>query len=275
MSDLPFAPVQARTRMSSISSIRYIVICVTFLALASHASSTAGAQSATLKGRILDATTGAPLIGATIAATTTGASVRTDSLGRYSISGLKVGIHRFLVSATGFSRGSVSLAFAAREVMERDFELDPVGRALSAEDSAKAQALPTVAIAATPSAGRRFTDFERRRATGRGQYLTRAQLDEGRFGTLQDAMRPMRGVRFSCAGSTCLAQMVRAPLGCSPEYVVDERVDNTFGPLVPIRDIQGIEVYTGASDVPGEFAGANAGCGVIVIWTTNGRAPKR
>ena len=57
--------------------------------------------------------------------------------------------------------------------------------------------------------------------------------------------------------------------------VVDERVDNMFGPLVPVRDIQAIEVYTGASDVPGEFAGTNAGCGVIVIWTTNGRASKR
>jgi hypothetical protein len=231
--------------------------------------------AATLRGRILDAVSGAPLVGATVAATTTGASVQTDSAGRYRIDGLKVGIHRFLVSASGYNRGSVSLAFAAREVMERDLELDPVGRTLSAEDSAKAQVLPTVPVTAPMSAGRRFDDFERRRTTGRGQYLTRAQLEEGQFGTLQDAMRPLRGVRYSCAGSTCLVQMARAPLGCSPDYVVDERVDNMFGPLVPVRDIQAIEVYTGASDVPGEFAGTNAGCGVIVIWTTNGRAPKR
>ncbi len=233
------------------------------------------AQNATLRGRILDAVSGVPLVDATIAATTTGASVRTDSAGRYRIDGLKVGIHRFLVSATGYNRGSVTLAFAAREIMERDLELDPIGRELSSADSAKAQPLPTVSVAAPPTAGRRFTDFERRRATGRGQYLTRAQLEEGHYATLQDAMRPMRGVRYSCAGSSCLVQMARAPLGCSPDYVVDERVDNTFGPLVPVRDIQGIEVYTGASDVPGEFAGTNAGCGVIVIWTTNGRAPKR
>ncbi|MFN5598688.1 MAG: hypothetical protein ACK5AK_04820, partial [Gemmatimonas sp.] len=93
--------------------------------------------------------------------------------------------------------------------------------------------------------------------------------------TLQDAMRSMRGVRFSCAGGTCRAQMVRAPLGCSPEYIVDERVDNAFGPTIPIRDIVGLEVYSGASDVPGEFAGRNSGCGVIVIWTTAGREPRR
>jgi hypothetical protein len=88
-------------------------------------------------------------------------------------------------------------------------------------------------------------------------------------------MRSMRGVRFNCAGNMCRAQMVRAPMGCSPEYIVDERVDNSFGPTIPVRDIVGLEVYTGVSDVPGEFAGRNSGCGVIVIWTTSGREPRR
>ena len=275
MSALRPASDRAPLPLRSLGSGRFI----TYLYLLALLTKPLGAQSAnsaaTLRGRILDAVSGAPLVGATVAATTTGASVQTDSAGRYRIDGLKVGIHRFLVSAAGYNRGSVSLAFAPREVMERDLELDPVGRTLSAEDSAKAQILPTVPVTAPMSAGRRFDDFERRRTTGRGQSLTRTQLEEGQFGTLQDAMRPLRGVRYSCAGSTCLVQMARAPLGCSPDYVVDERVDNMFGPLVPVRDIQGIEVYTGASDVPGEFAGTNAGCGVIVIWTTNGRASKR
>ena len=275
MSALRPASDRAPLPLRSLGSGRFI----TYLYLLALLTKPLGAQSAnsaaTLRGRILDAVSGAPLVGATVAATTTGASVQTDSAGRYRIDGLKVGIHRFLVSAAGYNRGSVSLAFAPREVMERDLELDPVGHTLSAEDSAKAQILPTVPVTAPMSAGRRFVDFERRRTTGRGQYLTRTQLEEGQFGTLQDAMRPLRGVRYSCAGSTCLVQMARAPLGCSPDYVVDERVDNMFGPLVPVRDIQAIEVYTGASDVPGEFAGTNAGCGVIVIWTTNGRASKR
>ncbi len=266
---------RAPLRSSSPSWWRRLLLFVPVALLSQPLGAQSVAQGATLRGRILDAVSGAPLVGATVAATTTGVSARTDSAGRYRIDGLKVGIHRFLVSAVGYTRGSVTLAFAQREVMERDLELDPLGRALSAEDSAKAQLLATVPVTAPMAAGRRFDDFERRRATGRGQYITRAQLEEGYFGTLQDAMRPLRGIRYSCAGSTCLVQMARAPLGCSPDYVIDERVDNTFGPLVPVRDIQAIEVYTGASDVPGEFAGTNAGCGVIVVWTTNGRAPKR
>lgn len=256
-------------------------------------------STATFAGRVLDALTGRPLREARLAVLTTGGSAQTDSLGRFEMTGLPVGIHRFLVSAPGYARGAVSLAFAPRERMERDLELEPIGAgngptaaagARLADSAASrpgpaatgaaggapaAQALPGVAVTAEPMVARRFADFERRRATGRGQYLTRATLDSVQAYTLQDALRGLRGVTFACAGSACRAQMVRAPLGCSPEYVVDERVDNTFGPLIPIRDIQGIEVYSGVSDVPGEFAGRNSGCGVIVIWTTSGREARR
>jgi hypothetical protein len=239
--------------------------------------------TAEFRGRVLDAVTGKGIPDATVAVTTTGGSTRTDSLGQFRLSSLKVGIHRFLVSAAGYSRGSLSLAFAAKEVMERDLELEPISAPTPAQaatvepatDTSKAQALPGVAVTADPALGRRFADFERRRSTGRGQYRTRAELEAGNYYTLQDAMRSMRGVRFNCAGNMCRAQMVRAPLGCSPEYIVDERVDNSFGPTIPVRDIVGLEVYAGVSDVPGEFAGRNSGCGVIVIWTTSGREPRR
>jgi len=230
------------------------------------------AQSATFTGRVLDATTNAPIASATVAVTTTGASVRTDSVGRFRIEGLRVGIHRFLVSATGYSRGSLTLAFAAKEVMERDLELERLGAA-SADSGA--QVLAAVPVTAEPTLGRRFADFERRRATGRGQYLTKAEIEDRQVMTLQDAMRTMRGIRYSCAGGSCTVQMARAPLGCSPEYIVDERVDNSFGPTIPIRDIIGVEVYNGPGDVPGEFAGTNAGCGVVVIWTSSGREARR
>ncbi len=230
------------------------------------------AQPATFTGRVVDGQTNRPIAGATVAVTTTGASTRTDSTGAFRLAGLKVGIHRFLVSAVGYGRGSVTLAFAAREVMERELALDPIG--VAGGDTA-AQPLPNVSVTADPAPGRRYLDFERRRTTGRGQYLTRAELEAGNYNTLSDAMRALRGIRWSCAGGGCTVQMARAPMGCAPEYIVDDREDNSFGPLIPIRDVAGIEVYTGASDVPGEFAGRNAGCGVIVIWTTNGREPRR
>lgn len=232
-------------------------------------------NAATFQGRIFDAASGAPIVGATITATASGLSARTDSLGRFQLAGLPPGIVRFLVSAPGYQRSPLALPLAPREVMERELELDPQGAAPAADSAAGAQRLPTVPVTAMPGMGNRFLDFERRRTTGRGQYRVRTEIEEGQFFSLQDVLRTLRGVQMTCGGGACRAQMARAPLGCPPLYIVDEREDNDFGPVVPVRDIQGVEVYTGAGDVPGEFAGTNAGCGVIVIWTTNGRAPRR
>jgi hypothetical protein len=235
-----------------------------------------GALAATFQGRVYDAVTGTPLVGATVTATSAGLSTRTDSLGRFLLAGLPPGLVRLLVTAPGYQRGPLTLPLAPREVLERELELEPLGAGAAAADTGpRAQRLPAVPVTAMPGMGSRFLDFERRRATGRGQYRTRDEIEAGQFNSLQDVLRTLRGVQMVCSGGYCQAQMVRATLGCPPQYIIDEREDNDFGPVVPVRDIQGIEVYTGAGDVPGEFAGSTAACGVIVVWTTNGRAPRR
>ena len=116
--------------------------------------------------------------------------------------------------------------------------------------------------------GPRFADFERRRITGRGQYRTAEQIEKGNYMNLQDIVRDMRGVNVDCGGGAgCFIRMSRAPMQCLPQYIVDDRPDPDFGPGIAVRDIQGLEVYTGPTDTPGEYAGVNAGCGTIVIWT--------
>lgn len=240
--------------------------------LGAIAASGLNAQNGALRGRIVDATTGAPVVGVTVTNLGSGKSARSDSTGGYRVDGVGAGIQRFMVVATGYPRSNLVLAFAKDEVMERDLSLDSTTVASAAE----AQPLGSVTVAAEASRGLRFRDFERRRATGRGQYITSVDIEKAGFYNLQDAMRNMRGVQVSCGGgSGCFIRMARAPMGCSPEYIVDERVDNMFGPQVPIRDIEGIEVYTGPSDVAGEFAGTNSGCGVIVIWTKAGPPQKK
>ncbi len=114
----------------------------------------------------------------------------------------------------------------------------------------------------------RYADFERRKATGRGSYITRADLEAGGYSRLVDALGMVRGVQMECVGADgCIVRMARAPRGCPPQYYIDDQLNNSFGPLVPIRDVEGVEVYTGASSVPAEFGGRTAGCGVIAIWT--------
>jgi hypothetical protein len=52
-----------------------------------------------------------------------------------------------------------------------------------------------------------------------------------------------------------------AGAGAEPA-AVDELVDSD--------DVWAMEVFRGAAEVPPEFSGPNAGCGVIVLWTRRG-----
>lgn len=228
--------------------------------------------SAMIFGVVVNRANQAPIVGAEVVQTGSGRIVKSDSLGYYRFENLSAGIVRFSVRASGFHLAQFTYALANGEHMERDIELDSTTVTL---ETKPAQQLPEVAVEAAPSMGQRYRDFERRKATGRGQYLTRTQIEQKGSSTLADALRDLRGVAIDCGGTACFVRMVRAPARCPPEYIVDERVDNMFGPTVPIRDIEAVEVYSGPSDVPGEFAGTNAGCGVIVIWTRSGPPRRR
>jgi hypothetical protein len=114
----------------------------------------------------------------------------------------------------------------------------------------------------------RYLDFERRRQRGLGAYLRWDYLAKQGYNTLGDALRVVRGVRISCNQQTfeCFAHMTRAP-ECRPTWWIDGMVVHSFSENTPIRDVYGIEIYRGPGEVPGEFSGSNAMCGVIVIWT--------
>lgn len=232
-----------------------------------------------LVGAVIDRKAGGPIRSATVVFLGDGRAVTTDSTGAFQFDRLPSGLLRFLVRAQGFPSIGLVVAIAKGERMERVVELDSsVAGAIAAaatpfkaESASRAQALPTVSVEAKPSLGPRFANFERRRKTGAGQYLVREEIERGGYSSLQDVARGLRGVAVDCGGGTgCHIRMVRAPMRCPPEYVVDDNVDNVFGPTIPVRDIEAMEVYTGPADVPGEYAGRNAGCGVIVIWTKSG-----
>ena len=217
-------------------------------------------------GRVVSHATHTGISGATISVPELGRSTITDSAGRYLIGGFPSGRYRFVVRMIPYSLKEATLLLERGDHRTLDFELD----------SADAQTLPAVPITAAAPVDLRLRDFERRRLTGRGQYLSEEQIKQMGAASVADATRGMRGVDIHCGGGGgCRIQMVRAPMNCGPDYVIDGHVDNTFGPQTPIRDIVALEVYTGPSDVPGEFAGATAGCGVVAVWTRSGPPPRK
>jgi len=238
----------------------------------------AGAQRGTARiyGTVIDRRSQAPLPNVQIVHMGDGRSVTSDSLGLYQFDKLAGGLVKFMVRAPRYPSMTFVVALVPGEQMERDVELD-----IATGDSSATRVLPKVNVTAPPSLGPRYADFERRRLTGRGQYMTAEEIERTGAARLQQVVLGLRGVHVDCGGGAgCFIQMTRAPMRCLPEYVVDDRVDNEFGPAVPAQDIQALEVYTGPADVPGEFAGRNAGCGLVVIWTKSGprrgkyRAPK-
>jgi len=244
---------------------RWILGCGTLLSVAAmplHAQRGA----ARIYGTVIDIRTQAPVANVQIVHMGDGRSVTSDSLGLYQFDRLASGLVKFMVRAPRYPAATLVVALTPGEQLERDIELDAVP-----PSAAGAQALPEVKVNAPASLGSRFADFEHRRLTGRGQYMTGEEIQKTGASRLQEVVRTLRGVHVECGGGAgCFIRMTRAPMRCLPEYIVDERVDNAFGPAVPAPDIQALEVYTGPADVPGEFAGRNAGCGLIVIWTKSG-----
>jgi hypothetical protein len=225
-----------------------------------------------LRGRVIDRASALAIRDAEVVLARLGRRTRTDSVGAFRFEGLPAGPHEVMVRVARFGEVSFTAELRAGHDPEYLIHLDATAGA--------AQELAPVAVTgeAAPPVSYRLVDFERRRRTGRGQYLTLEEIERSGASTVPDLTRGMRGVTTHCGGGGgCRLQMVRAPNGCAPEYVVDGRTDNMFGAQTPIRDIVGMELYTGPSDVPGEFAGRNAGCGVVVLWTRAGpdRRPKK
>jgi hypothetical protein len=227
-------------------------------------------QKGSIRGKVLDRSSNTPLPRVEVVFLGDNRSVVTDSVGQYVFLALPAGAVQLLIRAPSFPATQIIVALAAGEDLERTIVLDS-----TAAGRAAAQPLPAMVVAAEPVEPR-LVDFERRRRLGRGHYLTRAELERSGANSIQDAVRPLRGVALDCGGgSGCNIRMVRAPMRCYPDYIVDKRIDNEFGPSTPIRDVEAMEVYTGPSDVPGEFAGRSAGCGVVVIWTRSGPPRRR
>ena len=215
-------------------------------------------SSGSIAGNTIDAQTGRPIVGASVTIPTLSRSVISDDAGHFLHSTLDAGSYVVQVHALGYIPSAKAFDIATGQSITHTFQLTTVP-----------SVLPNVVVKGGHSAsvGRRFEDFERRRAQGRGQFLTRAQIQSRSAINVSDLLQTMRGIRTDCVGFTCRVETSRSAHGCAPAYFVDGRMSSTFGPTTPVKDIQGVEVYLGPSETPAEYLGPESGCGVIALWT--------
>ncbi len=213
------------------------------------------AQPGVLHGQVVARASGDGVRGARIVVDTRDTTAA-DSVGRFELT-LAPARYVLEVAAPGYSPGVWKITFRDGKTLEHVFDLDP------------AYELPGVVIEGKPSSiGRRFADFERRRHAGMGYFLTKEQIERAGSAALIDILVTVRGVEQVCISNTCVAKMVRSPPGCYPQYFLNGNESTPyFARNTPPQDVQGVEIYRGSSETPGEFLGSNSGCGVIAIWT--------
>jgi hypothetical protein len=221
------------------------------------APSYAQTPSSGVIGRIFDEKTNQVLADVLIFVDSTRHEVMVSSQGRFVLSNLQPGRHRVEIRAIGYRPHVLEVSLSEGQVLEREFAMFFTG-----------DKLPDLAIEARNSKLLpRFKDFERRRGNGMGAYITREEIQSRGYLKIGEAVRSVKGVRVNCGEVDCIIHMARAPTNCFPTYYVDGRLARSFAESTPMNDVQGIEVYRGAAEMPGEFTGDGAMCGVIVIWT--------
>lgn len=201
---------------------------------------------------------GNPLAGATVRIGNDTVSFKTDSTGLFIITGLRGGQTDIRIQMIGYEEGLFRMRLPESGVVERVFSLDFNGFML-----------PEVVVQARAEVLQpRYIDFERRRQRKLGAFVRWDDIKKAGYSTVGDALRMVRGVRIQCDQSAfeCFAVMSRTP-NCHPNWYIDGIEVNSFQENTPIRDIYGIEVYRGTGEIPAEFGGSQAGCGVIVVWT--------
>jgi len=237
---------------------RRILAPVLLAALASTIAPASALAQGALRGRVIDSEAGTPLAGATVQIGKGGAVVKTDSGGVFLAQNVTPGLTAIEIRQIGFEPGTFDIRIPESGVVQGVFPLDFNGFMLPAV------VVEARAVTLMP----RYTDFERRRNLRLGAYLRWDELKKGGYSSIGDALRTVRGVRIQCdqARFECFAVMVRAP-NCQPTWWVDGIEVHSFHENTPIRDVYGIEVYRGPGEIPAEFGGSNAACGVIVVWT--------
>lgn len=214
-----------------------------------------------------------------------------DARGVVRVEGLAPGPHGIRVELLDRIPRGMRLELVAGEEREVMVVMEPLSLALRG----------ITASARTRSRDVRIEDFYRRAQNHiTGRFVTRAQIEEENAVVFTDIFRGIPGVRVdpgpqgyvirsaravSMAGGHAGGSSRGVPGGdgpgelitggdCPPTYYVDGLSRGAGGllngDLSPV-DIEGVEIYFG--NVPPQWGGSSAMCGVIVIWTRTNAAP--
>jgi hypothetical protein len=233
--------------------------------LASAAAQQVAAQS--IRGKLLDQYTNQPIPNATVSLVTAdnkaiGRSVKSGTDGSFSIRAPAPGIYRLRAELPGY----VTATTPAIDLGNGD-ELNLTWKLL-----AGVVQLRPIAIVSNdrPTSPKLKGFYDRAQRRGFGYFITRDKIEQLRPFQVTDLLRTVPGLQV-LPSMRAFGNVVRTIEGCTPAVYLDgsrfplmgESIDDLVNPM----SLEGIEVYTHAAEVPAEFQGPFANCGVIALWT--------
>ena len=246
---------------------------------------TAGTAQAVLKGTVRQDSTGVPLVGVEVLADGVGKHTTSDRNGNFILKDLPYGPQTILFRQIGFRPARRGVLLLRGDTIKLDVLLI----------SESAQRLEPIAVEApskTVSHGVR-DDLENRRRLGLGKFIDSADLHRNESRQLGDLLRGIPGINVvvppycrrgqvrDCLSSRTAQVAVSSRMmtrRCFVEVVLDGIVVSKGGSdtvweqaydlsMLRLSEIEAVEVYRSAGEIPAEFNSASAACGVLVIWS--------
>ena len=247
-----------RTTASRSCVRRYVPVLLLATAAWSASAQSVGAISGTVKD-----SAGTPIPGVEVVLLQTKGAVYSDSLGVFRFANIPAGKRALHLRRLGFAPKSVDTEIADGKTVAVAVVLD-----------ASATVIDGITVEEQTRRRQMLSDFYDRSASGFGHFVTRAQIEKRNPMNLSDMMRMIPGTRLTPArgGGQATLRFSRAqgPRDCPPQYWVDgvKTWNLNIDDIIP-EDVEGIEVYSGASTVPPQFNTREGTtiCGVILIWT--------
>ena len=238
----------------------------------------------TLRGRVLNDLTDAPVAGAEISIEEFGLRAVADSAGRFVLQRVPQGRRLVWARKIGFNPVSDVVVLPDSQAVEHDFVLFQTVTRLSAVE----------VVGAAPVKGK-LQEFDERRRSGIGHFLTDSIISKNESRRMSEIFALIPGAHVlrgttnaawvaSSRGATsmrpqALTEMDRrrgAKVGaCYASVVLDGVFVYQGNPDESLWDINsmqpssiaGIEVYSDGATIPAKYNGTRLSCGLVVIWT--------
>lgn len=227
-----------------------------------------------LVGRVVDARSGAPVHGARVRVDRIFLDVLTDQVGRFHFGSVPPGRH--VVEFT-------NLGYAARvDTLEVASGLTTDARVTLASSPLEVE--PITVTVERREIGLERVGFYERRDIGLGDFIDREAIERQAPQEITDVLERLQGVEVRYPVST--NPLLRAVLlrggrrdnllggTCYPSIYIDGVLVHRAGDepaylneIIGPDQVAGVEVFQGAAEVPVQYGGTSASCGVIAVWT--------